>query len=75
MLELQIQKNRVIDDFQYRIERIKEQIEIIKNKNVEAITDLDAKNYADAEGMQKKYDEKIDFEKEKFFQLEQEIIQ
>lgn len=44
--ELEIQKNRVIEDFKYRIDRIKEQILTIKNKNIEALSDLDNKNYS-----------------------------
>lgn len=53
--ELEIQKNRVIEDFKYRIDRIKEQILTIKNKNIEALSDLDNKNYSEATEMQKKY--------------------
>lgn len=70
-----MQKNRVIEDFHYRIDRIKEQIETIRNKNLEALSDLDSKNFNEASELQKKYEEKLDFEKEKYFQLEQELIQ
>lgn len=61
MQELEIQKNRVIEDYLFRIERIKEQIDIIKKKNLEAVADLDSRGYLDAEQLQKKYEEKIGF--------------
>jgi hypothetical protein len=46
----------VIDDLNFRIERIKEQIHSIKGKNDLVLLDLDEKNYHEVEEVQKKYE-------------------
>ena len=58
---MEIQKNRVIDDLRYRIERISEQIITVKRKNEETLNDLDTKNFSQAAVLDEKYEEKISF--------------
>ena len=54
--DLEIQKNRVIDDLRYRIERISEQIVTVKRKNEETLSDLDTKNFSQAATLDEKYE-------------------
>lgn len=75
MLEVELQKNRVIDDANYRIDRLRSQVEQLRNKNSQAIDSLDKNHLQKAEQLERNYEEKINFEIEKFFQLEQELIQ
>ena len=56
MHELELQKNRVIEDLKYRTSRINEQIETIRDKNKNALDDLDSKNLSEAEILQQKYE-------------------
>ena len=41
MLELELQKNRVIDDVQYRTQRLKNQVEQLKSMTKLALQTLD----------------------------------
>lgn len=41
MLELELQKNRVIDDVQYRTQRLKNQVDQLKSKTKLALDTLD----------------------------------
>ena len=49
MLELQLQKNRVVDDVNYRIERIKNQVDQLKGKTKTALDTLDKGHLKKAE--------------------------
>ena len=59
----------------YALTRPGVDIEQLNKKNSEAIDTLDHENALDAENLEKTYEEKLSFEQEKYFQLEQEIIQ
>jgi len=49
MLELELQKNRVIDDVHYRNQRLKNQVDQFKSKNKLALETLDKGHLKKAE--------------------------
>jgi hypothetical protein len=75
MLEVELQKSRIIDDVNYRIDRLRSQVEQLRSKNSVELTHLDHSHVDKAEQLERTYEEKISFEVEKYFQLEQELIQ
>lgn len=75
MLEVELQKNRIIDDVRYRIERLSSQVSQLRSKNSVELSHLDRTHADKAEQLEASYEEKISFEVEKYFQLEQELIQ
>jgi hypothetical protein len=59
----------------YRIDRLRSQVEQLRSKNSVELTHLDLSHVSRAEQLERTYEEKINFEVEKYFQLEQELIQ
>jgi hypothetical protein len=49
MLEVELQKNRVVDDANYRIDRLRSQVEQLRTKNSQAIDSLDKNHLQKAE--------------------------
>lgn len=64
-----MQKNRIIDDVNYRIERLKNQVDQLSEKSNNALVALDTTHLSKAESIERTFEEKINFEIEKYFQL------
>lgn len=48
MVEVEVQKNRIIDDVNYRIERIKNQVDQLTEKSNNAMVTLDSNHLTKA---------------------------
>lgn len=75
IVEVEVQKNRLVDDVSYRIQRLQNQVELLQDKGEASFSTLDKNHLAKAETLEQSFEQKISFEVEKHFQLEQELIQ
>lgn len=51
MVEVEVQKNRIIDDVNYRIERLNNQVDQLTEKNSNAMVALDNNHLSKAESI------------------------
>lgn len=73
--ELRQSKDKKIDDLQSRLESLKKQKKSLELKSEADLKDLESKNVRAAQQLQTLYQRKLSFENEKYFQLEQELMQ